>query len=164
LTEPIKELVSEEDITMTTTHLSAWLMIAAGGLFTGGIFTIAVERLNVWRRMPIDQYAVDFRRSVYRMDPLMPIMGTISALAAVVFALNSDGRAAALAWIAVALIAVIMIASITLAEPMNSRFRRLPEGHTPEGAEQLRIRWRRFHWARTAVALASLACLAAAIA
>jgi hypothetical protein len=149
---------------VTTTHLSAWLMIAAGGLFTGGIFTIAVERLNVWRRMPIDQYAVDFRRSVYRMDPLMPIMGNISALAAVVFALNSDGRAAALAWIAVALIAVIMIASITLAEPMNSRFRRLPEGHTPEGAEQLRIRWRRFHWARTAVALASLACLAAAIA
>ena len=95
---------------MTTTHLSAWLMIAAGGLFVGGIFTIAVERLNVWRRMPIDQYAIDFRRSVYRMDPLMPIMGTISAPGAVVFALNSDARAAALAWIGVALIAVIMVA------------------------------------------------------
>jgi hypothetical protein len=149
---------------VTTTHLSAWLMIAACGLFAGGIFTIAVERLNVWRRMPIDQYAVDFRRSVYRMDPLMPIMGTISALGAVVFALNSDGRAAALAWIGVALIAVIMVASIAIAEPMNSRFRRLPEGHAPEGAEQLRIRWRRFHWVRTAVALALLACLAAAIA
>ena len=77
--------------------------------------------------MPIDQYAIDFRRSVYRMDPLMPIMGTISALGAVVFALNSDGRAAALAWIGVALIAVIMVASIAIAEPMNSQFRRLPE-------------------------------------
>jgi Domain of unknown function (DUF1772) len=149
---------------VTTTYLSAWLMIAAGGLFTGGIFTIAVERLNIWQRMPIDQYAIDFRRSVHRMDPLMPIMGNISALAAVVFALNNDGRAATLAWIGVALIAVIMVTSITLAEPMNSRFRRLPEGHAPEGAEQLRIRWRRFHLARTAVALASLACLAAAIA
>ncbi len=156
--------LSEEDITVTTTYLSAWLMIAAGGLFTGGIFTIAVERLNVWRRMPIDQYAIDFRRSVYRMDPLMPIMGNISALGAVVFALNSDGRAAALAWIGVALIAVIMVASIAIAEPMNSRFRRLPEGQAPEGAEQLRIRWRRLHLARTGVALASLACLAAAIA
>jgi Domain of unknown function (DUF1772) len=149
---------------VTTTYLSAWLMIAAGGLFTGGIFTIAVERLNIWQRMPIDQYAIDFRRSVHRMDPLMPIMGNISALAAVVFALNNDGRAATLAWIGVALIAVTMVTSITLAEPMNSRFRRLPEGHAPEGAEQLRIRWRRFHLARTAVALASLACLAAAIA
>jgi hypothetical protein len=42
--------------------------------------------------------------------------------------------------------------------------RRLPEGQQPERAEQLRILWRRFHLARTSVALLSLACLAGAIA
>ena len=147
---------------MTITHLGGWLMVAFGGLFSGGIFYVAVERLNLWRRMPVDQYVVDFRRSVYRADPLMPIMGNISALGAVVFALNSAARPATLAWLGTALIAAIIVSSIAIAEPINESFRRLPEGQQPEGAEQLRIRWRRFHLARTGVALLSLSCLAAA--
>jgi hypothetical protein len=81
---------------------------------------------------------------------------------AAVFACNSQGRAAALAWIGVALIAVIMVGSIVLAEPVNSKFRRLPEGQAPEHAERLRITWRRLHWVRTVVALGAFACLAAA--
>ncbi|MEB3980095.1 DUF1772 domain-containing protein [Mycobacterium sp. 663a-19] len=149
---------------MTLTHASAWLMVSFAGLFSGGIFFVAVERLNLWRRMPVDQYVVDFRRSLYRLDPLMPILGTIAALSAVVFAFNTGGRASTLAWIGVSLIGVIMVASIAVAEPMNSKFRRLSEGQAPEGVDQLRVSWRHFHWARTAVALAALACLAAAIA
>jgi hypothetical protein len=57
-----------------------------------------------------------------------------------------------------------MVASILIAEPINSKFRRLSEGEAPEGVEQLRVTWRRFHLARTAVALAALACLAGAVA
>ena len=147
---------------MTITHLSAWLMVAAGGLFSGGIFFVAVERLSLWQRMPVDQYVVDFRRSVYRADPLMPIMGMTSQLGAVVFAVNSPARPAMLAWLGTALIAAIMVASTTLAEPINSEFRRLPEGQAPDRVEQLRITWCRFHWARTVVALGALACLVAA--
>jgi hypothetical protein len=149
---------------MTTTQLAAWVMLVFGGLFSGAILIVAVERVNLWRRMPVEQYAVDLRRSLYRLDPLIPIMGTLSGLAAVVFALHSADRAAMLAWIGVALIVVIMVASIALAEPMNSKFRRLPEGQAPEGVERLRIAWRRFHWARTVVALGVVACLAAAVA
>ena len=147
---------------MTITQLAAWVMLAFGGLFSGAILVFAVERVNLWRRMPVDQYVVDFRRSLYRADPLIPIMGILSALGAVVFALNSGGRAAVLAWIGIALIALIMVASITLAEPMNSKFRRLPEGQAPDRVDELRITWRRFHWARTVVALSALACLVAA--
>jgi hypothetical protein len=149
---------------MTITHIAGWLMIAFGGLFAGGILIVAVERVNLWRRMPVDQYVVDFRRSLYRVDPLLPIMGMLSGVGAVVFALTSDSYPAVLAWIGAALIAVIMIASIALAEPINSKFRRLPEGQAPQGVEQLRRTWRRFHWARTIVALSALACLAAATA
>ena len=147
---------------MTITQLAAWVMLAFGGLFSGGILIVAVERVNLWRRMPVDQYVIDFRRSLYRLDPLLPIMGTLSGLGAAVFAWNSQGRAAVLAWIGVASIAVIMVGSIVLAEPMNSKFRRLPEGQAPEHAERLRITWRRLHWVRTVVALGALACLAAA--
>ena len=93
-----------------------------GGLFTGVIWTVAVERVNLWRRMPVEQYVVDFQRSVRRVDPLQPIMGTVCAVGAVVFAINSQGRPATLAWIAVGLIAVIMVASFVIAEPMNFRF------------------------------------------
>jgi hypothetical protein len=85
---------------MTVTQLAAWVMLAFGGLFSGAILVFAVERVNLWRRMPVDQYVVDFRRSLYRADPLIPIMGILSALGAVVFALNSGGRAAVLAWTA----------------------------------------------------------------
>src|SRR5262245_37191591 len=112
--------------------------------------------------MPVGQYVVDFRRSLYRADPLIPIMGILSELGAVVFALNSTGRPAVPAWIGIVLIALIGIAPITLAEPMNSKFRRLPEGQAPNHVEQLRITWGRFHRARTIVALGALACLAAA--
>jgi hypothetical protein len=149
---------------MTIANVSAWFMIAFGGLFSGGLLFFAVERINLWRRMPVDQYVVDFRRSLYRADPLMPILGTSSALGAAVFALSAQGRAAALAWAGVALIAVIIIASIVIAEPINSKFRRLPEGHAPDAAEQLRTTWRRFHLARTITGLAALACLAGAVA
>jgi Domain of unknown function (DUF1772) len=147
---------------MTTTQLSAWVMLAFGGLYCGAILFYAVDRVHVWRRMPVDQYVVDFRQSLYRADPLVPIMGIVSELGAVVFALNSGDRAAVLAWIGIGLIALIMVASISLAEPMNSKFRRLPEGQGPDRVEQLRISWGRFHQARTIVALGALACLVAA--
>lgn len=137
-------------------------MLAFGGLYSGAILIYAVDRVHVWRRMPVDQYVVDFRRSLYRADPLIPIMGVLCELGAVVFAWNSGGRAAGLAWTGFALIALIFVASIMLAEPMNSKFRRLPEGEAPDRVEHLRIAWRRFHWARTVVALGALACLVAA--
>jgi Domain of unknown function (DUF1772) len=147
---------------MTTTQLAAWVMLAFGGLYSGTILIYAVDRVHLWRRMPVVQYMVDFRRSLYHADPLIPIMGILSELGAVVFALNSGDRAAVLAWIGLALIALIIVASIALAEPINSKFRGLPEGQAPDRVEQLRITWCRFHRARTVVALGARACLVAA--
>ena len=92
-----------------------------------------MERVNLWRRMPVEQYVVDFQRSVRRVDPLQPIMGTVCAVGAVVFAINSQGRSATLAWIAVALIAVIMVASFVIAEPMNFRVSLTARGPGPRG-------------------------------
>jgi len=90
------------------------------------------------------------------------LLGVLAGIAAGVFAAKSSGSARILAWVGLGLIALVVVASITLAEPINSKFRRLPEGQIPERAEQYRITWRRFHAWRTVTALAALACLAAA--
>ena len=112
--------------------------------------------------MPLKQYAVDFRRSLFRVDPMMPILGATAGVGATSFALNRGGAAAALAWAGVGFIVLVVVASIAIGEPINTKFRRLPEGQLPEQADHYRTLWRRFHAARNLAALATLACLAAA--
>ncbi|WP_137845395.1 DUF1772 domain-containing protein [Microbacterium sp. 2FI] len=143
-------------------HISAIIMLVADGLWAGVIFFYAVERVNLWRRMPIDQFVVDFRRSLYRADPLQPIMGGVAMIAAVVFALNAPATAAVLAWVGAALILFVIVMSIAFPERINSLFRRRAEGEAPPQIEQLRTRWRRLHYTRTPPAILSLVVLAAA--
>ena len=143
---------------MTISQISAWIMLVSCGLWAGGILIFTVERTNPWRRMPIDQYAVDFRRSLFRVDPMMPILGVLAGAAATIFALQRSGAA----WTGLVFIALVVVASITVAEPINSMFRRLPEGQVPQRAEHYRTLWRHFHTVRNLAAPAALACLAAA--
>ena len=148
---------------MTLLEISAWLMLFVGGLWTGGILIFAVERTNLWRRMPIEQYSVDFRRSVFRADPMIPILSVVTGLASAAFAmLRHDDVARILAWTGAGLVLLVIVASVTIAEPINSKFRRLPEGQMPEGAERYRDLWRRFHAGRTIAALVAFGCLTAA--
>jgi len=51
-------------------------------------------------------------------------------------------------------LATILVSSIVIAEPINSEFRRRPEGSVPPDAERLRRLWRRFHLVRAALAVA----------
>lgn len=139
------------------------VMLGAGALFTGGIVWYAWERVWIWRRLSLSEYAVDFRRSLRKADPAMPILLVISGTAAVAFAALNAGAARALALSGVALLTVIMLGSIVLAEPINSRFRRRAEGVVPPGAECLRRRWRRLHLIRTGLAVAAQACLVTAV-
>jgi hypothetical protein len=142
-----------------------WTVVTllAGGVFTGAISLYAWERVWLWRRMTLDQFVVDFRRSVKRADPAMPILLAISAAGAIGLATQSEGASQALLVAAIACQVVIMVGSLALAEPINTRFRRLPEGVAPPRAEALRTRWRQLHLARTALALAAFACVAIAV-
>jgi hypothetical protein len=143
----------------------AWTMltVVAGGVFTGAISLFAWERLWLWRRMAIDQFAVDFRRSLRRADPAMPILLVITMVGAIGLASESSGAKQDLLLVAIACQLVILIGSAALAEPINSQFRRRPEGVAPPDAEGLRRRWRRLHLARTALALAAFGCIAGAV-
>jgi hypothetical protein len=93
---------------------------------------------------------------------MMPILGVIAGAAATIFAVQRSGAARDLAWAGLGFIVLVVVASITIAEPINSKFRRLPEGQVPQRAEHYRTLWRHFHSARNLAALAALACLAAA--
>lgn len=136
----------------------------AGGVWLGVIVAIAVERTSVWKRMPLEQYVVDFRRSVRRVDPMQPILSIVTALGALLLALKVDGVSRGLAWAGFGLIVVIIVGSVSIGEPINSKFRRREEGDAPDGAAVLRDRWIRFHWIRTYVAIASFLSLVLATA
>lgn len=143
-------------------RLSTIVMLVAGGLFTGGVVWCAWERIWIWRRLPLPDYAVDFRRSLRRADPAQPILLAICGAAAGAFAWQTSGAATTLAIIGIGLLAVILVSSILIAEPINSQFRRRPEGEVPPDAERLRRLWRRFHLVRTALAVAAFALLVTA--
>jgi hypothetical protein len=112
------------------------IMLTAGGLFTGGLVWYAWERIWIWHRLDLGEFAVDFRRSVRRADPAMPILLMICGAAAGVFASIAEGVARTLALAGTGLLAVILVASIVVAEPINSQFRRLPDGVVPPQAER----------------------------
>lgn len=140
------------------------VMLTAGGLFTGGVVWYAWERVWIWRRLTLVEYAVDFRRSVRKADPAMPILLVVCGAAAGAFAWSAEGGVGLLALGGVGLLAVILVSSVVVAEPINSQFRRRPEGVVPPDAERLRRLWRRFHLVRTGLAVAAFALLVTAAA
>jgi hypothetical protein len=142
---------------------STIVMLAAGGVFTGGVVWYAWERVWIWRRLALIEYAVDFRRSVRKADPALPILLVTCGGAAGSFALLTESAARTLAISGIALLAVVLVGSIILAEPINSQFRRRAEGVIPPDAERLRRRWRRFHLLRTALVVAAFALLVTAV-
>lgn len=94
---------------------------------------------------------------------LMLFSGGLWAGVILMYAVDGgSGLAQVFAWIGAGLVLLVIMTTIAIAEPINSRFRRLQEGQIPEGAEGYRVMWRRFHTARTVVAVAALGCLAAA--
>jgi hypothetical protein len=61
-------------------RLATIVMLATGGLFTGGVMWYAWERVWIWRRLALAAYAVDFRRSLRKADPALPILLVICAV------------------------------------------------------------------------------------
>jgi hypothetical protein len=144
-----------------TVRLATIVMLGVGGIFGGGLVWYAWERVWIWRRLTLLEYAIDFRRSLRKADPAMPILLVICAAAAAVFAWRTDDSARALAVAAIALLATILAGSIIVAEP-NSQFRRRPEGVVPPNAEHLRRLWRGFHLVRAALGITAYSLLVVA--
>jgi len=139
------------------------VMIGAGSVFTGGVVWYAWERVWIWRRLTLEEYAIDFRRSLRKADPALPILLMVCGVSAGAFAVLSNGPARTWALAGIGMLTVILIGSLVLAEPINNQFRRRAEGVVPEDAEHLRRFWRRFHMIRTALAVPAFLCLVTAV-
>jgi hypothetical protein len=146
-----------------TLRVAVIVMLGAGGIFTGGIVWYAWERVWIWRQLTLLEYAIDFRRSLRKADPAMPILLVVCGTAAGAFAYVTNGTARALALAGIGLHALSLASPFVVAEPINSQFRRRPEGVVPPDAEQLRTVWRRFHLLRAALAVTAFYLLVIAV-
>ena len=145
--------------------MDTWSVIAlvSGGIFCGGAFIGVVERIPLWSMYDAEAYAVDFRRSLRRADPMQPILLITFGLSTIGFATTVDGTPRDLALLTVALVATILVVSLSLGEPINNQFRRREEGDPPPNALELRRRWARLHRLRTALAIIAYVSLAVAV-
>lgn len=132
-------------------------MLFVGGITAGNMWMVAVDRLSVWQRMSVVEFATDFRRTIRLVDPMMPILVIVTAAGAALVGVSAGGATSALAWCAFGCYAIVIVGSVILAEPVNTKFRRLPEGTPPERAEYYRTYWRWFHRARTVLGVAAFA-------
>jgi hypothetical protein len=144
-------------------RLSTIVMLGAGGIFTGGIVWCAWERVLDLAQAHAPRVRDRLPPLPSPADPAMPILLVICGTAASVFAYLTGATARALALAGIELLVLILLSSIIVAEPINSQFRRRPEGVVPPNAEHLRTVWRRFHLVRTGLAVAAFACLVAAV-
>lgn len=145
-----------------TSNAWAAIMLLAGGVFTGSAVFVAYERVAIWASMDLATYTIDFRRSIKRADPTQPILVTITLASGIGFAVQTSGTSRTLAFCGVACLLIILVGSIAFGEPINTKFRRRPEGVAPPEVERLRDTWGRLHRVRATLALAAFALLVVA--
>jgi hypothetical protein len=133
-------------------------MMVSGGLFVGGVVSIAWERLPAWRSAPLTQFRGAFAHTLRRVDRLQPATLSILLVSTVGFAVSADGMARSLGWIAAAGFFGIMVGSVAWLVPLQ---RRITSG-SAVGGERLRNRWLRGHQIRTVAAVALFIVAAAA--
>jgi hypothetical protein len=126
-------------------------MMVSGGLFVGGVVSIAWERIPAWRGTSLAEFRGAFAHTLRRVDKLQPAMLSVLVVSTAGFAISSDGAPRTLALVAAAGFLAILIGSLTWLVPIQ---RRLSSGSASD-AEGLRARWLRGHLIRTLVAVAA---------
>ncbi len=136
-------------------------MMSSGGLFAGGVASIAWERVPAWRRMHLSDFQAGFAHTLRRVDRLQPALLSICLVSTIGFAVTAAGAARTLAVFAAAGFLLILVGSVAWLIPIQ---RTLTSGSELRAAdvEGLRARWLRGHLMRTVVAVAFFALTAVA--
>lgn len=131
-------------------------MLISGGLFAGGVLSIAWERVPVWRKTDFVDFRTAFAYTLRRVDRLQPALLVVFLLSTVGFAVSSGGPARTAALAAAAGLLIVLAGSVAWLVPIQ---RRLVASGTEQPApelERLRTQWLRGHLIRTVVAFAGL--------
>jgi Domain of unknown function (DUF1772) len=131
-------------------------MLISGGLFAGGVLSIAWERVPAWRESDFLDFRTAFAHTLRRVDRLQPALLVVCLVSTVGFALSSGGQARTSALAAAAGLAVVLVGSVAWLVPIQRRLVVLEAGQPVPEFERLRTQWLRGHLLRTAVALASM--------
>jgi hypothetical protein len=129
-------------------------MLITGGLFAGGVVSIAWERIPAWRTADLADFRLAFAHTLRRVDRLQPALLTVCLVSTIGFAASAQGAARTSAAVAAAGFFVILVGSAAWLIPMQRRLVASRADH-PE-VEGLRTQWLRGHLIRTVVALAAL--------
>jgi len=146
-----------------STPLLATSMLVVAGVFTGILCAFSVERVWIWDRLDIREYAVDFRRSMRRVDVVQPALLILAIALAAVYAARTSGSVRTETLVALACLVAILAGSVGVLVPMQKPFRNRPEGDIPPDAGRIRRQWRAGHLVRTGLGLVAFAFLVHAV-
>jgi hypothetical protein len=122
-------------------------MLVSGGLFAGGVMSIAWERVPAWRRSQLAEFRIGFAHTLRRVDRLQPALLSVSLVSTIGFAVTAAGSGRTLAVFAAAGFLLILIGSLVWLVPIQ---RTLQSGSELSAAavDELRTRWLRGHLIR----------------
>lgn len=138
------------------TDVWAISMLVSGGLFAGGVVSIAWERLPAWRAMELSEFRFAFAHTLRRVDRLQPGLLVVCIGSTIGFALSAGGATRTLALVAAGGFFVVLVGSGARLVPIQRRLVSSRAELSPPEGERLRDQWLRGHLIRTVVALAAL--------
>jgi hypothetical protein len=128
--------------------------MVSGGLFAGGVMSIAWERVPAWRGTDLSDFRAGFAQTLRRVDRLQPALLTICLASTIGFAATAEGEARTLAVLAAAGFLSILAGSVAVLVPIQRALARPGSGRSPADVERMRTRWFRGHVIRTVAAVA----------
>jgi hypothetical protein len=132
------------------------LMLSSGGLFVGGVLSIARERVPAWREADFRDFRTAFAHTLRRVDRLQPALLVICLVSTIGFAFSAAGTARTLAQLAGVGFLIILVGSAAWLIPIQRRLVAPGAERLSPELEKLRAEWLRGHLIRTYTALASL--------
>ncbi|MGH2819267.1 MAG: anthrone oxygenase family protein [Actinomycetota bacterium] len=136
--------------------MSEWwaaAMLVSGGLFAGGVVSIAWERIPAWRGTDASHFRTAFAHTLRRVDRLQPALLSLCLVSTIGFALTSDGVPRMLAVMAAAGFFAVLVGSVAVLVPIQRRLVAAGSDQSSANTDRLRARWLRGHGIRTIVAL-----------
>jgi hypothetical protein len=147
--------------------MSVWalLMLVSGGLFAGGVWALAWDRVPAWRSMPLPEFRTDFAGVVQRADRVQPGLLVAAIVASFGFGLTDSGAPRILALIGASGFLATLIGSVAVLVPLQHRMICSSSWSLEAGAlERMRHQWFRGHIGRTLVGTAAFLLVASAVA
>jgi hypothetical protein len=138
-------------------------MLISGGLFAGGVVSIAWERIPAWRKADLVGFRTAFAQTLRRVDRLQPVLLVVTLLSAIGFAAGADGATRTAAGLAAIGFLAVLVGSGAWLVPVQRRLVAAGAELPASRAERLRAQWFGGHVARTVVALTAYALAVVAV-